>query len=115
MARETSFAIHTYLRNAYLEIGYENLLMNRIGKQGVHVIQQHPIKVWMKMALCRANLFSDMFAEDRLIIALIACKTIDGEHVAQLLEYSRATNIPLSRMGYTSISVLRSCKLISVY
>ena len=93
VVRETSFAIHKYLRNGHLEKIYENSLMNRLRKQGINVKQQHPIKVSDEDGTLLGEFLADIFAEERLIIELKACKTIVNEHIAQLLGYLRATNI----------------------
>jgi hypothetical protein len=44
--RETSFSLHRYLRHGHLEKVYENGLTHRLQKAGLHVKQQHPIKVF---------------------------------------------------------------------
>lgn len=93
VVRETSFAIHKYLRNGHLEKIYENALMNRLRKQCINVKQQHPIKVLDEDGTLLGEFFADIFAENRLIIELKACKTIVDEHVAQLLGYLRATTM----------------------
>ena len=67
--------------------------MNRLRKQGINVKQQHPIKVLDEDGTLLGEFLADIFAEEKLIIELKACKMIDNEHVAQLLGYLRATNI----------------------
>jgi GxxExxY protein len=37
--------------------------------------------------------FADLFAEQRLIVELKACRTLADEHVAQLLGYLRASRV----------------------
>ena len=44
--RELSYAIHRYLHNGHPEKVYENALAHRLRKQGIKVIQQHPIRVY---------------------------------------------------------------------
>ena len=43
--RETSFALHEYLRHGHLEKVYENGLAHRLRKLGLKVDQQFPLKV----------------------------------------------------------------------
>ena len=85
IVRETSFAIHTYHRNGHLEKIYENALVNRLRKKGLKVEQQHPLNVLDEDGTILGEYFADMFVEDQLIIELKACKTVVGEHIAQLL------------------------------
>lgn len=44
--RETSFALHKYLRHGHLEKVYENGLANCLRKQGLSLKQQHPLSVY---------------------------------------------------------------------
>ncbi len=43
--RETSYAIHVYHGNGYLEKVYENALVSRLRKAGFSVKQQRPITI----------------------------------------------------------------------
>src|SRR5688500_13115810 len=43
--RESSFALHRYLRHGHLEKVYENGLYHRLRKQGLEAVQQHPLTV----------------------------------------------------------------------
>ena len=47
--RETSFSLHRYLRHGHLEKVYENGLAHRLRKAGLHVKQQYPIKVKVRL------------------------------------------------------------------
>ena len=44
--RETSFALHWYLRHGHLEKVYENGLAHRLRKVQLAVEQQYPLKVY---------------------------------------------------------------------
>ena len=93
IVRETSFAIHTYHRNGHLEKIYENALVNRLRKKGLKVEQQHPLNVLDEDGTILGEYFADVFVEDQLIIELKACKTVVGEHIAQLLGYLKSARI----------------------
>jgi len=43
--RETSFALHKFLRHGHLEKVYENGLAHRLRKVGLSVEQQYPLSV----------------------------------------------------------------------
>ena len=45
VVRETGFAIHRYHKYGHLEKVYENALAHRLGKLGLEVKQQHPLRV----------------------------------------------------------------------
>jgi len=93
IVRETSFAIHRYLKNGHLEKVYENALVHRLRKQGVQVIPQHPLKVYDEDGTVIGDYFADLFVENVLIVELKAARAIDNEHIAQLLGYLRSSRI----------------------
>jgi len=88
--RETSLALHSYLRHGHLEKVYENGLANRLRKQGLRVDQQHPLAVLDEDGTVLGDYFADILVEGFLIVELKACQAIVSEHTAQLLGYLRA-------------------------
>ena len=60
--RETSFAIHKYLRHGHLEKIYENALANRLRKQGKDIEQQHPLSVYDEDGAVLGEYFTDLLA-----------------------------------------------------
>jgi GxxExxY protein len=91
--RETSFAIHRYLRSGHLEKIYENALAHRLRKQGLMIEQQHPLKVYDEDGTLLGDFYADVLVEECLIIELKACRALTDEHVAQLLGYLRASRV----------------------
>ena len=83
LVRETSFAIHRYHRHGHVEKIYENALAHRLRKQGIDVIQQHPLNVYDEDATLLGEFFADLFVDHHLIVELKAVRTVVGEHVAQ--------------------------------
>lgn len=93
LVRESSFALHRYLKCGHLEKVYENGLAHRLGKLGLSVIQQHPLKVYDEDATVLGDYFADLFVEGCLIVELKAVRAIDNEHIAQLLGYLRSSRV----------------------
>jgi GxxExxY protein len=91
--RETSFALHRYLRHGHLEKIYENGLAHRLRKSGRVVMQQHPLQVRDEDGAVLGDYLADLFVEQRLIVELKACKALADEHVAQLLGYLRSSGM----------------------
>jgi GxxExxY protein len=91
--RETSLALHSYLRHGHLEKVYENGLAHRLRKMGLKVAQQHPLSVYDEDGTVLGEYFADLFIEDSLIAELKACSAIATEHTAQILGYLRACQI----------------------
>jgi GxxExxY protein len=93
IVRETGYAIHTFLRNGHVEKVYENALVHRLKKQGIHVVPQHPLAVQDEDGTILGEFFADLFIENMLIVELKAVRHIADEHVAQLLGYLRCSRI----------------------
>ena len=91
--RETSFALHQYLRHGHLEKVYENGLAHRLRKAQLKIEQQYPLKVYDEDGIVLGEYFADLFVESKLIVELKACKVLAPEHTAQLLGYLRACHI----------------------
>ncbi len=91
--RETSFALHRHLRHGHAEKVYENGLSHRLAMHGLHVIRQHPLKVFDEDGTLLGEFLADLFIEDRLLVELKAVRSIADEHVAQLLGYLRAARM----------------------
>ncbi len=91
--RETSFALHRYLRYGHLEKVYENGLANRLRKAKLKVDQQYPLKVFDEDGTVLGEYFADLLVESTIIIELKACRALAPEHTAQLLGYLRACQI----------------------
>lgn len=68
--RETSFAIHRYLKNGHLEKVYENALAHRLRKLGLDVKQQHPLNVFDEDGTLIGVYDADLFVDNRLIVEL---------------------------------------------
>jgi GxxExxY protein len=91
--RETSFAIHKYLRNEHREKIYENALANRLRKKGLDVKQQERMKVFDEDGTFLGLFKPDLLVDERLICEIKGCSTLLDEHVAQLLGYLRSSHI----------------------
>ena len=89
--RETAFALHKYHRHGHVVKIYENGLFNRLRKQGIHVVQQHPLSVFDEDGTVLGEYFADLLVDHSLIVELKAVRTLADEHVAQLLGYLRSS------------------------
>ena len=91
--RETSFAIHNYLRNGYLEKVYENALAHRLRKLGLKVEQQYVLKVYDEDGTVIGEYCADLFIEGCIMAELKACKELAPEHIAQLFNYLKTSRV----------------------
>lgn len=93
VVRTTSYEIHCYLRHGHLEKIYQNALVHRLEKQGIYAVTQFPLPVYDEDGTRLGDFYADLLIENRLIVELKACRTLNDEHVAQILGYLRASRI----------------------
>jgi len=76
----------------FLEKVYENALRVELQRAGLTVLQQHPIPVYWRGELV-GDYFADLLVEGSVIVELKAVKAFDDVHMAQCLNYLKATGI----------------------
>jgi GxxExxY protein len=74
----------------FLEKVYENALAHELRKAGLKVEQQHPIAVYYDGVLV-GDYDPDLFVEGCLLVELKVARAFDDVHMAQCLNYLRAT------------------------
>jgi GxxExxY protein len=89
--RQIAFETHKYFRHGFLERVYENALANRLRKAGIRVEQQVPITVFDEDGTAVGEYFADLLIEGVVIVELKAVKMLADDHLAQVINYLRAT------------------------
>lgn len=89
-----AYAVGNSLGNGFLEKVYENALALELREKDLGVKQQHPIKVYYKNQIV-GEYIADLLVENRIIVELKTVKGFDEIHLAQCLNYLKATNLPL--------------------
>jgi len=77
-----------------LEKVYENALVLELKRRGLRVEQQVPIDVHYKGVLV-GQYVADLLVEGKVIVEIKAEKAYNSKHEAQLLNYLKATGIPV--------------------
>lgn len=91
--RETAYAVHRFFGPGHFEKVYENALVNRLKKAGVHIQQQVPITVCDEDETIVGEYVADLFINDELIVELKACERLTEAHHCQIMGYLRATKL----------------------
>ncbi|MEM9348216.1 MAG: GxxExxY protein [Planctomycetota bacterium] len=86
-----AYEVSNTLGAGFLEKVYENALALELRETGFHVIQQHPVNVLYRDKVV-GDYVADLFVDQRLIIEIKAVKGVDQVHIAQCINYLRATN-----------------------
>ena len=72
----------------------ENSLAYELRKAGLNVLQQRNVDVWYDGVVV-GSYVADLLVEAELVVELKVAKTLDPSHVAQCLNYLKATGLPL--------------------
>lgn len=86
------FDTYNQLGYGFLEKIYQNAMFFELKNKGYNVKAQSPIKVYLKGQLL-GEYYSDLLVEDKVIVELKACEVLKSAHVAQLMNYLKATKI----------------------
>ena len=85
-----AYKVSNTLGVGFLEKVYENALVIEIRKAGLGVEQQHPVTVFYEGDVV-GNYEADLLVEDCLLVELKVAKAFDDVHMAQCINYLRAT------------------------
>ncbi len=89
-----AFAVSNTLGCGFLEKVYENALAHELRKAGLKTDQQHGITIHYDGVVV-GEYAADLLVEGALLVELKAVKQLDDVHLAQCLNYLRATNLRL--------------------
>lgn len=87
-----AFAVANGLGSGFVEKVYENALAHELRKAGLEVVQQPGMEVWYDEVVV-GQFTADLLVEDHLLVELKAVKALDDNHLAQGLNYLRATGL----------------------
>jgi len=88
----TFYEVYNELGHGFLESVYENSLAIALRSEGLEVFQQVAIPVYFRGSQV-GDFCADLLVDRRVILELKAARAIDPSHVAQLLNYLKATEI----------------------
>ena len=91
---KSAFDVSNQLGCGFLEKVYENALIVSLENNGVTAVPQKSIDVRFR-GVPVGSYFADILVENRVILEIKATEGFRDEHVAQILNYLRATGIPL--------------------
>lgn len=86
----SAYKVWNALGSGFLEKVYENAMLHELDKCGLNVLSQHPLKVFYDEVIV-GQYFADLFVERSVVVELKAVKVIESSHLAQTLNYLKAT------------------------
>jgi GxxExxY protein len=87
-----AFKVANTLGPGFLEKVYENALAHDLRKSGMVIVQQAQAQVTYDGEVV-GNYVADLLVEGSLIVELKACKALEDIHIAQCLNYLKATGL----------------------
>jgi len=89
-----AYEVGNVLGCGFLEKVYENALAHELKRAGFEMLQQHPMTVYYDEVVV-GEYIADLVVDERVLIELKALKALDSVHVAQCINYLKATGFPL--------------------
>lgn len=86
------YEVYNELGHGFLEKVYQNAMYFELKERGLKVESQKQIKVYFKRQLV-GEYYSDLLVEDKVIVELKASELLMNAHVAQIINYLKATPI----------------------
>ena len=90
----SAYKISNSLGSGFLEKVYENALAHELRKENIKIDQQKSIKVYYD-SIVVGDYFADLIVADEVIVELKTAKQIGNAHLAQTLNYLKATGLNL--------------------
>ncbi|TWJ33025.1 GxxExxY protein [Geobacter argillaceus] len=104
-----AYRVANTLGTGFLEKVYENALAHELMKAGVPVRQQQPIQV-LYDGIVVGDYIADLLVDSTVLVELKSVKAIDPVHVAQCINYLKATRLSvclLINFGGTRVEIKR--------
>jgi GxxExxY protein len=89
-----AFTVSNTLGCGFLEKVYENALALELRKAGLRAVQQHGVEVRCDGRVI-GEFAADLLVEECIVVELKATSTLGEPHMAQCLNYLKATGLPL--------------------
>jgi len=89
-----AYTVSNTLGNGFLEKVYENALAYELRKFGLIVEQQKSLKVYYD-GIVVGDYVADLLIQDAILVELKAVRNLEDIHLAQCLNYLRATDLRL--------------------
>jgi GxxExxY protein len=89
-----AYKVSNTLGSGFLEKVYENALSIELSRSGLVVKQQFPVPVYYGEDLV-GDYFADLLVEDKIVVELKTVKNLDEVHMAQCMNYLKATGFEI--------------------
>ncbi|MFA7257857.1 MAG: GxxExxY protein [Kiritimatiellales bacterium] len=103
---DAALEVHRELGPGYDELLYENALAVELNLRGIPFNRQKTIKVFYKgIEVGEGRL--DLLLDDELVVELKAVDELNPKHLAQVISYLKATELPLGLLVNFHVDLLK--------
>jgi len=103
---DVALEVHRELGPGYDELIYENALAVELKLRGIPFNRQKTIKVFYKgVEVGEGRL--DLLLDDELVVELKAVDELNPKHLAQVISYLKATELPLGLLVNFQVDLLK--------
>jgi len=106
--------VHNTLHHGFLESVYEEAMAIELNLQKIKFERQMPVDVFYKGKVAK-QFFCDFVIEGRVLVELKAIKTLSDTEQAQVLNYLKATDLPLALLINFGSSSLEFKRIINTH
>jgi len=104
---DAAVEVHRELGPGYDELIYENALAVELERRGISFSRQKTIQVFYKGVLVGEGRL-DLLLDDKLAIELKAVDELNQKHLAQVISYLKATELPLGLLVNFHVALLKN-------
>ena len=106
--------VHNTLHHGFLESVYEEAMAIELNLKKIEFERQMPVDVFYKGKVAK-QFFCDFVIEGRVLVELKAIKTLSDTEQAQVLNYLKATDLPLALLINFGSSSLEFKRIINTH
>ncbi len=89
---QACFEVSNELGAGFLESVYQNAMLIALRQKGLKAQPQYPLSVCFRGEVV-GNFYADIFVEDKVILEIKAVSSLTSEHMAQVINYLKATSV----------------------
>lgn len=104
---DAALEVHRELGPGYDELIYENALAVELERRGIPFSRQKTIQVFYKGILVGEGRL-DLLLDNKLVVELKAVDELNQKHLAQVISYLKATELPLGLLVNFHVSLLKN-------
>lgn len=104
--------VHRELGHGFLESIYQEALALEFTKQGIPFSREQEIPIFYKNEKLKTHLQPDFICCNQIILELKALSALNNEHIAQVMNYIKASNLQIGLLVNFGTSSLQPKRII---